>query len=165
MISKLQEWLQTLPLLPPDEFSAIHIDVLSAEFKDFSNWITGVLTCLDNASIYASIHSSEGILCAAFSLVGDNHYIGVNYHSSEELSKQFGLTPPSLYYFGMAAVPWLDSTLPFKRVEISNLNINKHKWMFLHLEYLHANEAEYRRSLWVVPSSAINEWIGIGANK
>jgi hypothetical protein len=153
MISKLQDWLQTLPLLSPHEFREIHIDVLSPEFKDPITWIPGMMKCLEEAITSASFVPSQGILCAAFALVGGDDYVGINYQSCEELSQQFGLTPPSLYYFGKNAIPWHDPAQPFKRVNVSDFPIDLRQWVLQHLEYLHENEPEYRRSLWVSPLS------------
>lgn len=156
MISKLQDWLQTLPLLSPLEFREIHIDMLSPEFKNPITWIPGMMKCLEEAIASANFVPSHGILCGAFALIGGDDYLGFNYPSCEELSQQFGLTPPSLYYFGTKAVPWHDPAQKFQQVDVNNFPADFRQWILLHLEYLNENEPEYRRSLWVSPRSAID---------
>jgi hypothetical protein len=154
MSAQLQEWLQNLPSLLSHEFREIHINVLSPDYNEPGAWIKGAMACLKEAIAFTSLSPLEGIICAAFTLIGDEAYIGVNYRSCEELSGQFGLTPPSLYYFGASAIPWGNLDNLFRRVAVSDFPGDPDLWVLLHSEYLHDNEPEYRRSFWVAPRSA-----------
>jgi hypothetical protein len=149
----LEGWLQSMDLLQPHEFGEKHIDTLSPEYGLRSAWISGAVKYLTDAVASGKL-PSRGVLCAAFSLVGDNGYIGINYHACHELAQEFGRTPPSLYYFGESAIPWHNPAHPFKRVDLNDFPADTRQWALLHLEYLHENELEYRRSLWVVPRAA-----------
>ena len=155
MTSRLEQWLQTLPSLTPGDSSEIHIDVLSQEYQTAFSWIQGTPKCLEEANTYVRLHCPQGVTCAAFALVGGKNYLGVNYQSCADLSLEFGLTPPSLYYFGGNAIPWHNSVHPFRQVDLSDFPADLRRWVLLHLEYLYGNEPEYRRSLWVVPRLAM----------
>lgn len=151
MADKLNEWLQTLLLLMSNEFSEVHIDLLSPEYKNSSTWIYGAMKCLEKAVNYVE-PESQGIICTAFALVGDTKYLGINYYSCYDLSKEMGLTPPSLYYFGESVIPWHNPYLFFQQVNLLDFPFFSPNWKLLHLEYLQFEEQEYRRSLWVVPN-------------
>jgi hypothetical protein len=147
----LQEWLQSLGSLQPHEFSEEHIDVFSSEYKPRSAWIFGAVQCLEEAAASINLFVPQGVLCAAFALMGGDNYVGVNYHTRDELAQEFGMTPPSLYYFGENTLLLNNPDHPFRRVDLSDFPADSRQWVLLHLEYLHENESEYRRSLWVVP--------------
>src|SRR5690242_20320072 len=120
MTSTLHEWIQTLRSVAPHEFSEIHIDVLSREYKNSSQWVQGTMNLLEEATNYFRHTPSRGIICATFALVGAENYLGVNYASCDDLSREFGLTPPSLYYFGEGAIPWHNPALTFRQANVSD---------------------------------------------
>jgi hypothetical protein len=134
------------------QLTDIHINELDQTLASQDQWISGIQRLLAEGSMFTHCASgAECTLAGCISLRSSADRIGINFSDEDDLFYELDLTPPSIYLFLLGNEPWNNHSHEFIRIDPTlSLSILSDA-VALYLEYKEPTEAEFRRSLWLIP--------------
>ena len=148
---KLQHWIEAnIETEGFSRFEDLHLDELESDYTSPDTWIVAINDVVEALNeirnkIPAGFCASIGV-----SLLASDSPLGITFHDSKQLSKEFTVTPPSVYIFKKGDEPWVQRPADAKQLPSEILSDCTVNVQLIYLEYREMYESQYRRSFWVV---------------
>lgn len=149
MRDRVSKWIaEHDSIVAPGRIIDVHVNELDDSLSPRDRWIGGVQRVLAEGTV---LIGAERTLAGCVSLRSSSERVGINFRDEAELFRELDRTPPSIYLFQVGSEPWNDQNHDFVRVDPPLALSILANATTLYLEYKEPLEAEFRRSLWVVP--------------
>ncbi|WP_143206315.1 hypothetical protein [Singulisphaera sp. GP187] len=153
MRKNINRWISNHAcMVTPGQIVDIHVNELDPSLNSQDKWIRGIQQVLAEGSMLTHCaNGAEYTLAGCISLRSSTDRLGINFGDEDDLFYELDITPPSIYLFPLGKEPWNDQSHDFVRLDPSLPLSILSDAVALYLEYKESTEAEFRRSLWLVP--------------
>jgi len=150
--SAVERWM--LRVVESGRLSAwddLHVDQIDLAYSERGGWAAGAIACVQLAVAVATTHGLQVSVAAAFSLESSPSPKGLTFHDLAGAEHEMDWSPPSIYVFARGCEPWETEQ---GCVRFDQFEVGSETPMAGYLcEWFDENDADYRRSLWIVPTT------------